>query len=449
MISRHTNHLTRLRQYKSRIEKWNLEKNVKSREMQAIVRKHQQRKLQEPSRPELLFYVRGHKVSQSKIERWIHDNGVSGSALSAPSPAACKSLGPVDSISLYAKATPSVIDCRTISEPGTSASRSTTQIPVFHNFPSESAVKSGFENHSNSNPSSPRSRSPTPTPTSYEYPTSSATRDGSNTMNYDNSEEAAIQVSIGRMQIPALIFNPEPRPSSVSRIIHLDNVLTAWRVFSFKKYAPDLSQREIQLCYCKHLTNRYILSSSDSNLALRALFDLVGNNYLFIPAYSDTTKILRIKLDYWLNIGYNMNERNSSGYTFFLSACKHSYMTMTSYRDWADFLSLLIECGADVHSTHLYNGRGALHLLLDGIEYWSIYSHKRRETKDLLVVLLNAGCDPDARDSEGRTPLEFANVPRSSYRWNEWEEALAETSDTRRLLAEQRGSTSYGSVVEM
>jgi hypothetical protein len=89
----------RPRQYKSRIQKWKLDKNVKSKEMEAIVRKRQQRKVQEPFRPERVFHVRGQEVAQAKIERWMHDNGVSESALFATSPAARKSLCPVDSIS--------------------------------------------------------------------------------------------------------------------------------------------------------------------------------------------------------------------------------------------------------------------------------------------------------------------------------------------------------------
>jgi hypothetical protein len=59
--------------------------------MEAIVRKRQKRTLQEPLRPELVFYVRGQKVKEAKIERWMQDKGVSDSALFAPSPAACKS----------------------------------------------------------------------------------------------------------------------------------------------------------------------------------------------------------------------------------------------------------------------------------------------------------------------------------------------------------------------
>jgi hypothetical protein len=81
----------RPRQYKSRIQKWKLDKNVKSKEMEAIVRKRQQRTLQEPFRPGLVFHVRGQQVEQAKIERWMHGKGMSDSALFVPSPVACKS----------------------------------------------------------------------------------------------------------------------------------------------------------------------------------------------------------------------------------------------------------------------------------------------------------------------------------------------------------------------
>jgi hypothetical protein len=58
--------------------------------MEAIVMKRQQRKLKEPFRPELVFYVRGQKVEQAKIERWMHRKGISDDALFVPSRSACK-----------------------------------------------------------------------------------------------------------------------------------------------------------------------------------------------------------------------------------------------------------------------------------------------------------------------------------------------------------------------
>jgi hypothetical protein len=81
---------TRIRQYKSRISKWNLDKNIKPKEMKAIVRKRLERKLLEPNRPEFSFRVRNVEVEAAKIDRWMHSYAVPESTLYAPSSAACK-----------------------------------------------------------------------------------------------------------------------------------------------------------------------------------------------------------------------------------------------------------------------------------------------------------------------------------------------------------------------
>jgi hypothetical protein len=73
-----------------RISQWGKDKNVKTQEMQAIVRKRQRRKLVETGKGQLAFEVRGSKVEPQKIERWMKRHDVVDSALYAPSPAACK-----------------------------------------------------------------------------------------------------------------------------------------------------------------------------------------------------------------------------------------------------------------------------------------------------------------------------------------------------------------------
>ncbi|KAJ4329557.1 hypothetical protein N0V87_010753 [Didymella glomerata] len=72
-----------LRQYRSRISQWGKDKNVKLQEMQAIVRKRQKRKLVETDKGQLVFKVRGSKVEQQKIERWMKRHDVADSFLHA------------------------------------------------------------------------------------------------------------------------------------------------------------------------------------------------------------------------------------------------------------------------------------------------------------------------------------------------------------------------------
>lgn len=90
LTPQNTNTTPRIRQYKSQFKKWGLGRNVTSREMKAIVRKRQQRKILEPSKPELVFTVRATEVHPDKIERWMDRHDVHESELYAPSPVACE-----------------------------------------------------------------------------------------------------------------------------------------------------------------------------------------------------------------------------------------------------------------------------------------------------------------------------------------------------------------------
>ncbi|OCK87054.1 TPR-like protein [Cenococcum geophilum 1.58] len=92
-----------IRQYRTRISQWGLDKNIKPEEMRSIVRKRQQRKLVEVNKGELIFQVRGYKIEPQKIDRWMKRHEVPESTLYAPSPAA---------------STPSAVGCRTVSERG-------------------------------------------------------------------------------------------------------------------------------------------------------------------------------------------------------------------------------------------------------------------------------------------------------------------------------------------
>lgn len=72
------------------MSQWGLDKNVKAKEMEAIVRKRQRRKLDEKDKRELVFKVRGNTVEPEKIDRWMKRNEIPESLPYAPSPAAGK-----------------------------------------------------------------------------------------------------------------------------------------------------------------------------------------------------------------------------------------------------------------------------------------------------------------------------------------------------------------------
>ena len=76
------------RQYRLRLSQWKLDKNIKPKEMRAIVRKRQYRKIVEAHKPQRSFHVRGREVEARKIDRWMSAHGVDENKLYAPSPAA-------------------------------------------------------------------------------------------------------------------------------------------------------------------------------------------------------------------------------------------------------------------------------------------------------------------------------------------------------------------------
>jgi hypothetical protein len=84
-------HLPRTRQYKYRIEQWNMDKNIKPAEMKYIVKRKQKRKLLEVDKAELDFRVKGNDVDKVKIDRWMRNNGLSDSLLYSPASAVCMS----------------------------------------------------------------------------------------------------------------------------------------------------------------------------------------------------------------------------------------------------------------------------------------------------------------------------------------------------------------------
>ena len=59
--------------YKAKIDKWKLGKNVKTREMQHILRIKHEQHLENPEKRSD-YFVRGHVVEERKIERFRRDN---------------------------------------------------------------------------------------------------------------------------------------------------------------------------------------------------------------------------------------------------------------------------------------------------------------------------------------------------------------------------------------
>ncbi|KAI1327737.1 Tetratricopeptide repeat-domain-containing protein [Xylariaceae sp. FL0255] len=76
------------RQYRSAISRWGFDKNIKHDVMQAIVRKNQQRKVNETEKRGLNFKVHNIPVEPEKIDTWMKRNNIPVNAIYAPSPPA-------------------------------------------------------------------------------------------------------------------------------------------------------------------------------------------------------------------------------------------------------------------------------------------------------------------------------------------------------------------------
>ena len=76
--------MARLRQYETILKKWKQGKYIKHREMEAIVRKTQQRNLVDVNRGALAFKVREKPIETERIQRWMRTRGIPDDELYAP-----------------------------------------------------------------------------------------------------------------------------------------------------------------------------------------------------------------------------------------------------------------------------------------------------------------------------------------------------------------------------
>jgi hypothetical protein len=318
---------------------------------------------------------------------------------------------------------------------------------MFNDLPKSShneAAAPPFDNHSNSDLVVQESRSPIPTPSFYLYSTSPPTRIASPTTDHHDNDEPTIQESRrhNNMRTPDLITVSEPRSFGVSHIDLFREVENSWESFRWLR-TSDFTSLRAELSHCEDTTNQCLQQSPDSR---RQVLDLARTKGLFMPIYSKDITTTCAVLQYWLSIGYDINEPDLSGCTIFLHTCNsiHENMAMPPYRYWAVFLSLLIESGANVHAKDLQTGRGALHLVI--ISMASLFFPRLGcgNIEQILVLLLDAGCDPYARDHTGKAPVEYAKPNSRLFSGPSkavWERAMDRTSATRRARAKQGAKT--------
>jgi hypothetical protein len=232
------------------------------------------------------------------------------------------------------------------------------------------------------------------------------------------------------------------------------DVRACWR--RFQQVSHGTENLQAQLSRCKDFTERYIQDGSSSfDSARHALLDLADHNNLFVPTVTIDPTVVRTLLQYWLSIGYDINQRDRYGNTILLRECSVSYSNWTLGQAWITYLSILVEHGADLHATNICIGCGALHVLMRSIaarNFDPFTKEKLEAVSDALVLFLSAGCDPNARDFWGKMPLDhskswrgiltFSDLERSRVLEAVWRGALMRTSRARKRLAEQRASAS-------
>jgi hypothetical protein len=153
-------------------------------------------------------------------------------------------------------------------------------------------------------------------------------------------------------------------------------------------------------------------------------------NLLFMPGYVGVdieSNHMEQILEYWLRSGVDMECRSDKGITPLLNA------SVTFGLGTTNTLLLLIKYGADVRAVN-DQGQGALHLVLitlnllshstyEDSKHWHQYES---EGATRLIALLDAGCDPNAIDGDGLTPLQRVQDNRlvSAFWMTVWQDTI-------------------------
>jgi hypothetical protein len=335
------------------------------------------------------------------------------------------------------------MDCRTVSEPGTPASFSLSPIPQYDWLPAiphSKASEPASDNNGNFNLSCPEPCSPAASPTLYSYLTSSSARASSSVSNYHNNNEPCVRASPSPVRSLTLANTTDPRSSGASRVRCLHDVHTSWQNLRFGFRSTELLRLGEQLSDSIRITSQYIQERPDIDTARHAVLVLAEDNHLYMPTHINDSTTLRMVLEYWLSLGYDINRKDSSGYTILQHECTLPYPDLAAYPGRAVYLSLLVEHGANVHSLHRCKDRGPLHLVMDAVTLELVSSYQIWEIEDTLVILINAGCDPYARDADGKTPFDYSYTFLYLFddKWHNrhrelgnkvWESAMARTSN--------------------
>lgn len=200
-------------------------------------------------------------------------------------------------------------------------------------------------------------------------------------------------------------------------------ILEIWGNFLLNQYlTPMRPFLYHDIALCKKETLNYVYGTSE----IRSRQEWWRDNVLFYVTDLGPDEInaaLEEAFKFWLEIGVDLEHRSTEGMTPLLRAARYSC---------SDCLALLIKHGANIHAVD-DQGFGALHMALLELPSHNYTPHdslphvfqKRgmvQEAKARLAVLFNAGCDPNAQDKQGRTPIQC--VKRGGRAWRVWTDTL-------------------------
>lgn len=117
------------------------------------------------------------------------------------------------------------------------------------------------------------------------------------------------------------------------------------------------------------------------------------------------------------------------GRTLFLDIAGNIFGTPLSS---LHYMNALVKHGANVHAVD-YRGRGALATVLCTYSPYGDLLAYTYVTEEKLVILLEAGCDPNRTENNGSTPSDHARNTKHSR--SVWTRALERTKGRRPLLA--------------
>jgi hypothetical protein len=273
---------------------------------------------------------------------------------------------------------------------------------------------------------------------------------------YEQSLVAAAAVPSNSAHSGSVERNKLRTPDMETSKVRLSEIHFMWKNLF---YALDTSPRDLDAIHtkfmqCKRRTDQHPLLDGELFAIQNYTLDQLLTLHYYSIKLDGALPIVHSILQYLVSIGCSLENQECMSTTVFLRAAR-------KYREQpTDFMALLIRNGADVQAMNQF-GQGAIHLVLRDqmrhqkrdqmVDTWrqpgrrvSILTEK---DENWLIFLLEAGCDPTPKDSEGKEPVEY--IPDHDLA-NMWVRALTRTKHWQGLESARRilTTTSFWSDIQ-